>query len=145
MKTFTYTTHAGGNTTYAGLRDSEKRQVISTLRQGLYDLLERSNHHRTSLELLHLRDPQFRKQTDVDAKLDNSLGSFVSGVLSQHETDPTRDFAMKQLEGIEAATRAFNYINNKIDCIEFKDSGETTKYSDDPLGALMSRLENAND
>ena len=127
-KQITYTTHKGGGTLYTGgIHKKDKDFVLDTLLNGLLDVLQRSNYDQNIKEFIHTSDDVFRKQTAVSNKQNNSLASFVAGVLEQFKQNPTKDFSVKQLEGISAATRYFNIIDsNKHEDIEFEDTKNIT-------------------
>jgi hypothetical protein len=124
----THTTHKYNNTSYTGgIHKKDKDLVLDTLSNGLFDVLQRSNYDQNIKEFIHTSDDVFRKQTAVSNKQNNSLASFVAGVLEQFKQNPSKDFSVKQLEGITAATRYFNIIDsNKHEDIEFEDTKNIT-------------------
>ncbi len=124
----THTTHKGGGTYYTGsIHKKDKDLVLDTLSNGLFDVLQRSNHDQDVKQAIYFQDKRFRKQTEVSNKTDNCLASFVAGVLEQFKQNPKKDFSVKQLEGISAATRCFHRIDpKKHEDIEFEDTKKTT-------------------
>jgi hypothetical protein len=127
-KQITYTTHKGGGTLYTGgIHKKDKDFVLDTLSNGLLDVLQRSNYDQNIKQAIYFQDQKFRKQTAVSNKTDNCLASFVAGVLEQFKQNPNKDFSVKQLEGISAATRCFHRIDpSKHEDIEFEDSKNIT-------------------
>tara|TARA_R100000426_G_scaffold40115_1_gene31189 strand:+ start:102 stop:503 length:402 start_codon:yes stop_codon:yes gene_type:complete len=117
----------GGKAVYAGISKKDKDLVLDTLSNGLFDVLQRSNYDATIREFVHTPDDIFRKQTAISNKQNNSMASFIAGVLEQHKQNAQKDFSVKQLEGISASTRYFNIIDpNKHQDIEFEDVKKIT-------------------
>ena len=128
----THTTHKGGGTYYTGgINKKDKDLVLDALSNGLFDVLQKSNYDQNIKQAIYIQDQKFRKQTAVSNKTDNCLASFVAGVLEQFKQNPSKDFSVKQLEGISAATRCFHRIDpKKHEDIEFEDTKKITPLPD---------------
>ena len=126
-KQITYTTHKGGKAVYAGISKIDRDLVLDTLSNGLFDVLQRSNYDQQTKTDIYTQHEMFRKQTAVSNKQNNSMASFIAGVLEQHKQNAQKDFSVKQLEGISASTRYFNIIDpNKHQDLEFEDTKNIT-------------------
>jgi hypothetical protein len=143
-KTIQYTTHKGGNTTYAGMKPGDTDFVLEVLEQGLYALLEKSNYNESIKQALHYRDSRFPKHTSINSTIDNTLGSFVAGVLAQHlnarKICKKKDFSTKQLKGITAATECFSDVDNTFPVIKFEDALATTKVTAKSKKSTVGKL-----
>lgn len=143
-KTIQYTTHKGGNAEYAGITKSETDFVLEVLQQGLYALLERSNHDLNVQGDIHRQDNIFRKQTEVNNRTNNSMSSFLAGVLTQHlnanKLGKKKDFSTKQLPGITFSTKCFNHIDNNFPIIEFEDVKKSTRVNAKSKKSTVGRL-----
>ena len=140
----TYTTHMGGKAVYAGITKADTDFVLEVLEQGLYAMLERSNYDQIVKQAIHLQDQRFRKQTEVSNKTNNSLVSFLAGVLTQHlnarKLGKKKDFSTKQLPGIKLATQCFNDMDKKFPVIEFEDALAPTKVTAKNNNSTIGKL-----
>lgn len=143
-KTIQYTTHMGGNAEYAGITKGETDFVLEVLEQGLYALLERSNFDPNVQNDIHRQDDIFRKQTEISNRTNNSMSSFLAGVLTQHlnasKLGKKKDFSTKQLPGITFSTKYFNQIDNKFPIIKFEDVKKSTRVSAKSKKSTVGKL-----
>ena len=139
-KQITYTTHKGGKAVYAGISKIDRDLVLDTLSNGLFDVLQRSNYDQQTKTDIYTQHEMFRKQTAVSNRTDNCMASFVAGVLEQHKQNAQKDFSVKQLEGITAATKYFNQLDKKHEDIEFEDTKKIT-----PLPGSAGVVDRLND
>lgn len=117
------------NTVYTQISKTDMDLIMSTLKLGLFNLLERSNYDNAAKEFLHQQDETFRKHMNaLDAKQSgfpastggvyNSLASFLGGLLGQHE-NVKKDISEKMLQGIHLASRVMQVFNSNSPEIVF--------------------------
>ncbi len=135
-----YTTHKGGNAIYVDMSKREKKIVLELLTEGLLDTLERSNYDNDMRNALQHQDSAFCKQTQVSNKFNNSMASFIAGILAQHRANSDRHFSIKTLKGITLVSRFFNqYLDNKYEVIEFESLNKQTPLTNTPFDQLIDR------
>ena len=105
--------HTDANTIYTTIGASDMTILLMTLRKGLYDLLEKSNYDSAAKDFLSHQDETFRKHLNAGKHQHNSLGSFLGGLLAQHEGNPTKDLSEKMLAGIHLASKVFAVFNEE--------------------------------
>lgn len=125
------------NTIYTEMDKGDKLYMISKLTDAFYTLVERSNYDNEAKEILLTQHKDFNKHiASGNVKLNNSLGSFMSGLLKQHHKNPDKDISNKMLAGIELASQVFAAVG--IDCPEYKFVKENSKrISQDPFSRLF--------
>ena len=108
------------NTTYADISMGEKTMMLSDLTKTFYQLLEKSNYDSQVKDVLYLQESAFNKHMTAPTRgVNNCLASFMSGLLSQHHNNPTKDISTKMLEGITLASRIFAHVDAKNTVYEF--------------------------
>lgn len=112
-KTITYSDKfTSANTVYAEINLSDKTLMLDKIAQAFYKLLEDANYKDTALQILASRDKDFRKHlSSGDRKLNNSLQSFLAGLLLQHHNKINKDISTKMLPGIELASQVLHYYD----------------------------------
>jgi uncharacterized protein YehS (DUF1456 family) len=112
MKTVYYSDKfTSANTIYADIDTNTKTMMLDDIVTGFYSLLERANYDETVSDALKIQDKIFRKhQTSKDPKLNNSLQSFLAGLLKQHYNKPDKDISTKMLEGLHTASLVLNKL-----------------------------------
>ena len=111
--------HTEANTLYTRISDSDMTIILGTLRRGLYNLLERSNYDSAAKDCLTHQDETFRKHLNAGKHQHNSLGSFLGGLLAQHEASINKDISDKMLAGIHLASKVFQIFNEESPEIVF--------------------------
>jgi|688.fasta_scaffold83810_6 hypothetical protein len=114
------------NTVYTQIDVSDLDLIMSTLRRGLYDLLERSNYDNAAKDCLTHQDETFRKHLNAGKHQHNSLGSFLGGLLAQHEGNVKKDISEKMLAGIHLASKVFAVFNEDSPEIVFVEKKDLT-------------------
>ena len=107
------------NTVYTAIDSADMAVLLMTLRKGLFDLLEKSNYDSAARDFLSHQDEQFRKHLNAGKHVHNSLGSFLGGLLAQHEGNPSKDLSEKMLLGINLASKVFQTFNDESPEIVF--------------------------
>lgn len=102
-------------TVYADMDTNEKNMMLDAICRAYYDALERANYDKKTRAALLEPYPDFRKHiASGDPKLNNSLQSFLAGLLRQHHNKPNKDISTKMLKGINTATQLLNMLG--LDC-----------------------------
>lgn len=107
------------NTVYTAIDSADMAVLLMTLRKGLFDLLEKSNYDSAARDFLSHQDETFRKHLNAGKHVHNSLGSFLGGLLAQHEGNTTKDLSEKMLAGITLASKVFQTFNEESPEIVF--------------------------
>lgn len=107
------------NTVYTSIDNTDMSIIMATLRKGLFDLLEKSNYDSAARDFLSHQDETFRKHLNAGKHVNNSLGSFLGGLLAQHEGNPNKDLSEKMLPGINLASKVFQTFNEESPEIVF--------------------------
>ena len=112
MKTIQYTDKfTSANTIYADIDLNTKTMMLDDVAQGFYSLLERANYDPTVSQALRTQHKSFRKHiASGDKTLNNSLQSFLAGLLKQHHNKPNKDISTKMLEGLTLASALMNEL-----------------------------------
>lgn len=133
----TYRDKPGGNTVYADIDKAKKLYMLDKITLAYYALIERTNYDDRALEVFHQRDTAFCKHlASNNRKLDNTLGSFLAGLLRQHVNKPDKDISTKMLEGVELATLVLNKL--QLGCEHYEFVKESSKrIHNDTFGRLF--------
>ena len=133
----TYRDKPGGNTVYADIDKAKKLYMLDKITLAYYALIEQTNYDDRALEIFHQRDTAFCKHlASNNRKLDNTLGSFLAGLLRQHVNKPDKDISTKMLEGVELATLVLNKL--KLGCEHYEFTKESSKrVKTDSFGRLF--------
>jgi hypothetical protein len=118
--------HTDANTVYTNINVGDMTLIMSTLRRGMYDLLERSNYDDAARDCLTHQDETFRKHLNAGKHQNNSLGSFLGGLLAQHEANNKKDISEKMLAGIHLASKVFAVFNEDSPEIVFVEKKDLT-------------------
>ena len=112
MKTIPYSDKfTSANTIYADIDTNTKTMMLDDIVTGFYSLLERANYDSEASDALQFQHKIFRKHTTSgDKTLNNSLQSFLAGLLKQHYNKPDKDISTKMLEGLSIASQALNKL-----------------------------------
>jgi hypothetical protein len=117
---------------------------MSTLRRGLFDLLEKSNYDAAAKDCLTHTDETFRKHLNAGKHTNNSLASFLGGLLAQHEGNQSKDLSEKMLAGVHLSSKVFQIFNEdspEIIFVEKKDlSTRPTTIFDQMFGVRNDQL-----
>lgn len=126
------------STLYADIDKAEKLYMLEQISRAYYELIERTNYDDIALQAFHTQHKLFRKhQSSGNRKLNNSLGSFLAGLLRQHLSKPDKDISTKMLEGISLATEVINQL--EIDCPYYTFVKENSKrVEQDAFGRLFN-------
>ena len=127
------TKHTNANTIYTTIAKDDVRRIMNTLSIGLYKMIQRSNFDERAVEFLHTQHKMFRKHTDAGKGQYNTLGSFVGGLLEQHQYDDKKDISEKMLEGITLATSVFNDFDENSPVVEFVHEGTSAQREPDTI------------
>ena len=117
------TKHTTANTLYTIITKADLRKIMHTLSIGLYKMLQRSNYDDRAVEFLHEQHKIYRYHKEAGKNNFNTLGSFVGGLLEQHQFDDNKDISEKMLDGITIATSVFNHFDETSPVIEFTHEG----------------------
>lgn len=109
-------------TTYVEIDSDEKQALLKHLRLGFFGVLETSLQNVDVLEVINSPHVAWLKSSKKKhgKKQLNSLVSFMSGVLAQHETT-NKDFSLPQLEAIETATEMFSALLDDYQTVSFSE------------------------
>lgn len=133
IKTILYSEkNTSANTIYADITVADKMLMLDKISKTFYEVLEKANYDTAIKKALFHKDPIFRKHLSSGQKnLDNSLVSFLSGLLKQHYNNPNKDISTKMLQGISFATEVLNHIVPECPHYQFKkenSQAETTQF-----------------
>ena len=133
----TYRDKPGGNTVYADIDKAKKLYMLDRITLAYYELIERTNYDDRALQVFHQRDRSFRKHlASNNRKLDNTLGSFLAGLIKQHHNKPDKDISTKMLEGVDLATLVLNKL--ELGCEHYEFVKESSKrIHNDTFGRLF--------
>ena len=118
-----YTTHTGGNTTYIDISASHTSLIRHQIQRGLNEMNERANYETPVRNLLLGKYEAFGKHGATNNREYNCLGSFLGGLCNQIMANPKKDFSIKNIPGLELASRVMNeYLGNQYIVFEFEDA-----------------------
>jgi len=125
------------STVYADINKAEKLYMLDQISRAYYELIERTNYNDIALLSFHQQHKLFRKHiASGNRRLNNSLGSFLAGLLRQHLNKPDKDISTKMLDGISLATEILSELG--IECPHYTFVKQDSKRMDqDAFGRLF--------
>lgn len=98
-------------TVYADIDQLEKTMMLDSIHQAFMQALEDANYKMNVRKALLEPYADFRKHiASGDPKLNNSLQSFLSGLMRQHYNKPNKDLSTKMLKGLSIASAVLEHL-----------------------------------